>query len=128
MKFNQQISDSELELMWIIWRMNGTAFFADIMSALEEKNYDWKPNTVLTFLSRLGEKGMLKVEKVKHKNNYIALVSEGEYTSSQTISFIDKMYSGDAKSLVSTLMKQDCLSENDFEELKQFWNGGGDIK
>ncbi len=55
----QQISESELVLMKIIWKNGGAALYSLIMEEVEkdknDKN-DWKNNTVLTLLSRLGEK------------------------------------------------------------------------
>ena len=44
------ISDSELELMKIIWLQNGKALLADIMNQLSEQGNNWQNNTVITFL------------------------------------------------------------------------------
>ncbi len=52
----QQISESELVLMKIIWKNGGTALYSVIMEELEKDKSEWKNNTVLTLLSRLGEK------------------------------------------------------------------------
>ena len=92
------------------------------------KSKSFKTNTVLTFLSRLVEKDMLIVEKRGRLNEYIALISESEYMNAQTKAFLDKVYHGNAKNLVSSLLKQDCLTSDDFEELSKFWNGGEKVK
>ena len=52
----QQISESELVLMKIIWKNGGTALYSYIMEELEKERSGWKKNTVLTLLSRLVEK------------------------------------------------------------------------
>ena len=75
----QQISDSELELMRIIWANGGTILYAQLMETLVERGMDWKKNTVLTFLSRLVEKGLLKTSKIGRRNEYTARVTEEEY-------------------------------------------------
>ena len=124
----QQISDSELEIMKIIWSNNDSALFSKITSELKMKSKSFKTNTVLTFLSRLVEKDMLIVEKRGRLNEYIALISESEYMNAQTKAFLDKVYHGNAKNLVSSLLKQDCLTSDDFEELSKFWNGGEKVK
>jgi len=124
----QQISDSELEIMRIIWSNKGSALFADITTKINEQDKSWKTNTVLTFLSRLVEKDMLMVKKRGRLNEYIALVSESEYTTEQTKSFLDKVFSGNAKTLVSSLLQQDYLTSDDFAELNKFWNGGEKLK
>ena len=51
----QQISESELVLMKIIWNNGGTALYSHIMEELERDSNEWKKNTVLTLLSRLVE-------------------------------------------------------------------------
>ncbi len=124
----QQISDSELEIMRIIWLNKGSVLFADIITKINEQDKPWKTNTVLTFLSRLVEKEMLMIKKRGRLNEYIALVSESEYMAEQTRSFLDKIYSGNAKTLVSSLLQQDYLTSDDFAELNKFWNGGEKLK
>ncbi len=53
----QQISESELTLMQIIWQNEGHALYSQIMEQLAAQQNDWKKNTVLTLLSRLMAKG-----------------------------------------------------------------------
>ena len=60
----QQISESELVLMKIIWKNGGSALYSHIMDELEKDNNEWKKNTVLTLLSRLIEKKYLKAKKL----------------------------------------------------------------
>lgn len=116
-----KISDSELELMRIIWSFGGTALFAQIMNALEDQGSKQKANTVLTLLSRLIEKGMLSVKKQGRRNEYIALASKDAYAESQTAVFIDKVYEGSAKGLITALLRQNHLTKDDMAELKAFW-------
>lgn len=124
----QQISDSELELMKIIWANGGRIKYADIMEELAKKGNTWQKNTVITLLSRLVDKGLLKTSKIGRRNEYIALVSESDYQSTQARSLLNKLYAGDAKGLVATLIQGEMLSEEDYQELKRFWENGGDGK
>lgn len=117
----QQISESELVLMKIIWKNGGTAFYAYIMEELEKEQNAWKKNTVLTLLSRLVEKGFLKTDKFGRRNEYAALITEGEYQAMQTHSFLDKIYGGNVKDLVSTLLQQDIISAEELNEIERFW-------
>lgn len=117
----RQISESELVLMNIIWKNGGEALYSLIMEELEKDNNEWKNNTVLTLLSRLVEKGFLKVRKIGRRNEYVATLSEAEYQSIQTHSFLEKVYGGNVKNLVSTLLRQDILSEEELKEIELFW-------
>lgn len=118
----QQVSDYELELLKIIWACNDNqAMYAEIADALEKKGLIWTKNTIITLLSRLVNKGFLKVQKIGRRNQYIAIVSEEQYRAAQTQSLIEKVYEGDAKSLVCTLIQGALLSPEEYEELKTYW-------
>ncbi|MBD5453614.1 MAG: BlaI/MecI/CopY family transcriptional regulator [Lachnospiraceae bacterium] len=121
-----QISESELVLMKIIWKNGGTALYSLIMEELEKDNNEWKNNTVLTLLSRLVEKKFLKVKKIGRRNEYIATVTESEYQTMQTHTFLDKVYGGNVKNLVSTLLRQDILSADELKEIEAFWRKGNE--
>lgn len=117
----QQISESELVLMKIIWKNGGTALYSHIMEELEKDKNEWKKNTVLTLLSRLVEKKFLRTDKIGRRNEYRAIVAEQEYQTSQTRNFLNKVYEGNVSGLVSTLLQQDILSEEELKEIEAFW-------
>ena len=121
----QQISDSELELMRIVWARGGTALYAHIMEDLEQAGRTWQKNTVITLLSRLVEKGLLRTSKLGRRNQYTALATEADYQAAQAQTLLDKLYEGSAKGLVSTLIERELLSAADYEELRSFWRDGG---
>ncbi len=120
----QQISDSELELMRIVWARGGTALYAHIMEDLEQAGRTWQKNTVITLLSRLVEKGLLRTSKLGRRNQYMALATEADYQAAQAQTLLDKLYEGSAKGLVSTLIERELLSAADYEELRSFWRDG----
>nr|WP_326126304.1 BlaI/MecI/CopY family transcriptional regulator [uncultured Oscillibacter sp.] len=120
----QQISDSELELMKIIWSSGGTALYARIMEELAGTGRAWQKNTVITLLSRLVDKGYLKVGKIGRRNEYTAVVSQADYQAAQTQSLVNRLYQGSARDLVAALIQREALSAKDYEELRQFWEDG----
>ena len=75
---------------------------------------------MLTLLSRLVEKKYLKTKKIGRRNEYVALVSEKEYQTIQTHSFLDKIYEGNVKNLVTTLLQQDILSSEELSEIEKW--------
>ncbi len=92
----QQISESELTLMQIIWQNEGHALYSQIMEQLAAQQNDWKKNTVLTLLSRLVEKGYLRTSKIGRRNEY-------------------------AKNLICALLQQEALSAEEVHEIECFW-------
>ncbi|MBY2477378.1 BlaI/MecI/CopY family transcriptional regulator [Clostridioides difficile] len=124
----QQVSDFELVLMKIIWENGGTALYAEIVEKLEIKDILTTKNTIISLLSRLIEKGFLKTNKIGRRNKYTAIVSETEYQEIQTKTFINKIYEGNAKGLISTLIQKDLISADDYEDLKKYWKDGDNKK
>ncbi len=115
-----QISDAELEIMKIVWENpEEVTLFSYIMDGLAAKGRPCQKNTLIVLLSRLMNKGFLSARKIGRRNEYTTLVSETEYQAAQTKYFLDKVYEGGAKELVSTLIQGDLLTDGEYEELKQ---------
>ena len=91
---------------------------------LAETGNCWQKNTVITLLSRLVEKGLLKTNKIGRRNEYTSLVSRTDYQAAQTQTFLNKFYEGDARGLVSTLISGEMISAEEYEELRRFWAAG----
>ena len=119
----QQVSDAELQLMKIIWAKGGTALYAEIMEELTVTGNTWQKNTIITLLSRLVDKGLIKTNKIGRRNEYTAIVSQEDYQANQAKKLLDKLYAGNARGLVATLIQSDMLTSEDFEELKKYWEG-----
>lgn len=74
----KRLPDSELEIMMIIWDYDKPVTRFDIEERME-KGRKLSPTTVLSFLSRLQEKGFLEVRKEGKNNVYLALVMREDY-------------------------------------------------
>lgn len=121
----QQISDAELEIMKIIWgNPQEVTLFPYIMDGLASRGRPCQKNTLIVLLSRLMNKGLLSARKVGRRNEYTALVSEAEYQTAQTKRFLDKIYEGSAKGLVTSLISADLLTDQEYEELKKLLEEG----
>lgn len=120
-----QISDAELEIMKIVWgNPEEVTLFPNIMDALAERGKPCQKNTLIVLLSRLMNKGFLSAKKTGRRNEYTALISEEEYRTDQTRTFLDKIYEGSVKGLVSTLIAGDLLDSGEYEELKALLEQG----
>ena len=121
----QQLSDSELEIMKIVWENpSDVALFSYIMDGLAAKGKPCRKNTLIVLLSRLMNKGFLSAKKIGRRNEYTTLVSEAEYQRTQTKHFLDKIYEGNARGLVSALIMGDMLADEEYEELKKLLEKG----
>ncbi len=121
----QQISDAELEIMKIIWgNPEEVTLFSYIMDGMANKGKPCQKNTLIVLLSRLINKGFLSARKIGRHNEYSTLISEEEYQRSQTKNFLDKVYKGSVKGLVSNLISGDLLDKEEYEELKKLLDRG----
>ena len=121
----QRLSDAELEIMKIVWgNQSEVTLFPYIMDALAARGRPCQKNTLIVLLSRLIGKGFLSARKIGRRNEYTTLVSEAEYQTAQTKSFLDKIYEGSVKGLVSNLITGDLLTDEEYEELKKLLERG----
>jgi BlaI family penicillinase repressor len=114
-----RIGNSEAEIMKVLWKQNGNAITAPEIRKEIEGEFFWTKSTVLTLIRRLVEKGFVSCEK-RNLFNYTPLVSEEEYQKYQTRNFINKIYDGSVKNLISTLCRANSMSKNDIEELQVY--------
>lgn len=114
-----RMGNSEAQIMKILWKRKGKPITApEIRRALEDKS-QWTRSTILTLIRRLVEKGFVACEK-GDVFSYTPLVTEEEYQRYQTRNFIDRIYNGSVKNLLSALCQADTLSKEDIEELQNY--------
>lgn len=114
----KKLSDSELDIMMVIWRAKEPVLSSDVGESLPEKA--WAQTTLLTFLSRMVDKGFLKCESQGKFNRYTPLVREEDYFRSHNLKYFQKHYGRSIKNLVAELYQGKIISDEDLEELKQF--------
>lgn len=115
----QAMSESEFEVMEVIWSYAAPITSAEVIDALN-KTQTWKPSTVWTFLGRLSDKGFVHTEKKGKRSFYTPALTKEMYLQLQTDDFIKTVHGGSVKSLVSALSTDSNLSKSDLLELQQW--------
>ena len=115
----EKISDSELEVMKLLWEAGEALPVTAIREALQQSR-GWEATTVKTLVSRLVSKGALRQEK-RRVYYYSPLIGEEEYNAWATGSLIRRLYRGSAKNLVAALVHSEGLTAEDLEELRQMF-------
>ncbi len=121
-KIISKITDSEVEVMRVLWNSKGELPIADIRKELLETS-KWESSTIKTLLRRLCDKGVVSAVK-KEVFYYKPLVSEAEYNEYTTQKLIDNLYSGSAKNLVASLLGSKKLKKKDIDELRTMFKVG----
>ncbi|MCL2841355.1 MAG: BlaI/MecI/CopY family transcriptional regulator [Defluviitaleaceae bacterium] len=115
----KRLPDTEFELMRIIWRSEPPVTTNEIMEQLKA-DISWKPQTVLTMLVRLIEKGFLESARVGRERNYTPIISEQDYMRIETGEFISRYSGNSVGSLVKTMYDGKNMTNEDLKELKKW--------
>lgn len=124
MKNVQRLSDTEMELMEVIWECDSPVTSSELLRIFAQRGKEWKAQTISTFLSRLVDKGALSiVTRQGRTNSYAPVLSQEEYKIQETQNILNDLYQGSVKNLISALYDGDKLSDEDIAELKQWFSG-----
>jgi len=113
---SKRLPDTEFNVMKVIWSLNSPITTNEITNKLADNT--WKPQTLLTVLKRLGEKGFLNIIKDGKKHQYEVLITEDEYLESETGSFLKRYAGNSIGALVKTLYSEGELTKDDIDELR----------
>nr|WP_062049634.1 BlaI/MecI/CopY family transcriptional regulator [Bacillus sp. JCM 19034] len=118
----QSLSETEMKLMQVIWKMNHPVKSSELLDFFSEKEgKEWKGQTIATFLSRLVDKGLLSVKREGRSNTYTPCLSLKEYKKKEAQSLLDTMYQGSVKNFLATLY-DDKVTSNELDELKKWFS------
>ena len=111
------ISDSELEVMKLIWKKNPITS-DEIINSLSEK-MNWNPQTIKTFITRLVKKKAISYNRLGRNYLYYPVITQKEYVKVENKSFLQKIYDGAVDRLVYNFIEQEDLSEEDIDKLQK---------
>lgn len=109
------IHDREMDLMDVLWE-RGSATAAEVRELLE---VDLAYNTVLTILRRLEQKGYVGREEEGRAHRYFPLVERGQVRGSAVRRLLDKSFDGSAELMLTHLVKESMLDEEQIRRLRQ---------
>ena len=118
----KRLPDAELEVMQAVWSLKAPVTAAEVQRKVPS---DWKATSVLTFLSRLCDKGFLSCEKEGRQNLYTPRVAQEDYLQRESRSFVERMCGGSVKNLVASLSDAGALTKSDIDELRAFLDAQG---
>jgi len=114
------IAASEWIIMKELWNKSPMTSREIIDSINDFTN--WNSKTVHTFISRLCKKGAVRAERDKgsYTYRYYANISEDECIKEETRSFLDRIYEGSIKNMISAFVKNNEISKSEIDELREF--------
>ncbi|MHA2854164.1 BlaI/MecI/CopY family transcriptional regulator [Paenibacillus lautus] len=118
----QKLSDTEMELMEVIWESTPPITSTELLALFAQRGREWKAQTMSTFLSRLVDKGALTATRDGRTNKYTPRISPEDYKLMEAQHVLDGLYQGSVKNLISALYDGEKLSDEDIAELKQWFS------
>lgn len=115
------LPEGEREIMQHIWDETPPVERRTIERALGERHL--APSTILTYLTRLTEKGFLSVEREGRSNAYTPLISRREYLAAESRDLLDKLYGGSLRSFAVSLC-DGGVSREEIDELRRMLEEG----
>ena len=111
-----KISDSEWEVMKIVWRAGAPVSSDEIVDALAFKS--WHPKTVRTLITRLVGKGALSYKKKSRAYLYAAVFDEKECVMEESQSLLDKLFGGSLAPMLANFVEGRRLGKDEIAELE----------
>ncbi len=112
-----KLSAAEYEIMECVWALGRPVTSADILQELGVRR-GWKAPTVLTFLSRMVEKGLLQTEKKGKLRSYTAAMTREAYKSNETRDFLERLYDGSVQNMVACMADGNGISAEELAGLR----------
>ena len=112
-----KISPAEWEVLNVLWD-HAPATAAEVFSALGEDR-EWHQKTVNTFLTRLVEKGVLRVKREGRTNVYAPRKSREQCVGAESASFLQRVFRGACGPMLLHFVEQADLSAEEIRELER---------
>ncbi|RRJ98150.1 BlaI/MecI/CopY family transcriptional regulator [Opitutaceae bacterium TAV4] len=116
MKTDLRISDTEWEIMRVVWTRH-PATAAEIIDGLTEHDATWHPKTARTLLARLVRKKALGYQTDGRAYVYTPLVKEAECVAAASETFLERVFGGSARPMLAHLVETRKLTRADLAEL-----------
>lgn len=120
----EKITGSEVEVLEILWQAGEPLSVASIRTQLERER-GWNASTVKTLLRRLCDKGVVTIEK-REVFYYRPLLDREEYRRWSARSLLHRVFRGNARDLIASLVEEYPMDQGDLEELREILYAKGE--
>ncbi|MBQ9767097.1 MAG: BlaI/MecI/CopY family transcriptional regulator [Lachnospiraceae bacterium] len=112
-----KLSEREWTVLNALWTTEG-AELGTLVNELQEET-GWSRNTVLTYLTRMEAKGLVRIDKSTTPHIYYAMMDRESCQQKERHSFLHRVYSGSAGDLIAAFLKEEPISGEEREKLRK---------
>ena len=116
------LGEAELEVLKVLWEESPRTV-RQVLTTLHERGRTVAYTTVLTFLTRLEQKGFVRSDKSEMAYVYKPTVSRDGIAKTRLNSFLEQLYDGAAGPLVLQLMREEKFTSEEVAELQKLIDG-----
>lgn len=113
-----ELGEAELAVMRVLWD-EGQLTVRDVMNRLHERGRPVAYTTVLTFLSRLEQKGVVASDKRDTAYVYRAKISRESVSASRIKVLVNQLYDGAAAPMLLQLIENEKFSSEEIAQLRK---------
>lgn len=113
-----ELGEAELAVMRALWE-GGPQTVRDVMNRLHERGKPVAYTTVLTFLTRLEQKGVVASDKRDTAYVYRAKISRESVGASRIKALVEQLYDGAAAPMVLQLIENERFSTDELARLRK---------
>ena len=110
-----KISDAEWKIMNLLWEEEPKTIM-QITKELRDIT-GWSKHTIITYLKRMEAKGIIYHEEGDKAKLYDTCLDRGVAVLQEKESFLSKVFKGNAGLMISTMVEQNELSDQDIDQL-----------
>ena len=109
------LTAAEWNIMELLWD-SAPKTLMELVSALAGST-GWSKSTVATMLSRMEDKGLVRYETAGRARQYFPCIAREEAAVRETAYLLDRAYHGSLGLLVSTMVENKAVSQQELAEL-----------
>ena len=121
------LTDSEWQIMQLLWE-NAPLTITQMGKLLKDKT-DWSKHTIISFLRRMQTKNAITVEDDGRVKRFYPAIAKEDIYLTETKTFLSKLYEGKVGLMISSMVDNEELKEDEIDELINILNkskGGGE--
>lgn len=112
-----KLSEREWTVLNALWETKG-AELGTLVNMLYPDT-GWNRNTVLTYLTRMEAKGLVRIDKDLTPHMYCAMLDRKSCQQKERQSFLSRVYRGSAGDLIAAFLKDEPISRDERERLRK---------
>lgn len=116
----RKLPEAEFDVMVALWDCKVSPVNTAYLMENVGKHKGWKAPTLISFLSRLEDKGFIHSEKKGKERQYYADAIKEEYIKGVTLDFIEKYHCGSLVKMMDVIYGEKIDSSNELDEMKKW--------